>query len=85
MTLSSSRINDNKLFAVYVLGYALAIAALVIDIQRGGVLFTLIGFATCLGLSTHLLHRMARAMAFSPTGARLAPVRMSQGGRSMAA
>jgi hypothetical protein len=72
MTPPHSRITGNTLFALYVLGYALAIAALVIDISRGGVL-TFLGFASCLGLSTHLLYQLARAMAFSPMGARLAP------------
>lgn len=73
MTPPHSRITGNALFATYVLGYALAILALVVDIQRGGALLTALGFAGCLGLTTHLLYAVARAMAFSPTGTRLAP------------
>jgi hypothetical protein len=77
MTPPHSRITGNKIFAAYLLGYAFAIGALVLDIQRGGALLTLAGFATTLGLTLHLLYRMAQAMAFSPTVARLAPVPMS--------
>jgi hypothetical protein len=85
MTPPHSRITGNTLFATYVLGYALSITALVIDIHRGGALLTVLGFVSCLGLSTHLLYQLARAMAFNPMGARLAPVPVRCDRRELAA
>ncbi|HEX8823367.1 MAG TPA: hypothetical protein VF794_25800 [Archangium sp.] len=63
-----------KSLLMYVLAYALAISSIVLDIQRQGVLFTYLGFITSGVLTTILVHRMARAMALSPTAARLASV-----------
>jgi hypothetical protein len=63
---------SNKLFALYALGFAAAIAGLVLDIQRGAVLFGFIGLGGSLVMTTLMLYRVARAMAFSPTAARQA-------------
>lgn len=63
---------SNKLLALYTLSFAATIAALVIDIQRGPVLFGFLGLVGSLVMTTLLLYRAAHAMAFSPTAARLA-------------
>lgn len=63
---------SNKLLALYTLGSAATIAALVVDIQHGLVLFGLLGLMGSLVMATLLIYQAARAMAFSPTAARLA-------------
>ncbi len=82
-----SNTSGSKLIATYAIAYVIAIAAIVSDIHRGGVLFTLIGFASSLALSVLVIHRMARAMTLGPAPARLAPapVGVSSGQRSAAA
>lgn len=79
--------NSLKTFALYALGYALTIASLLLDIRYGGAIFALVGFVSSVVVTTHLLYRAARAMAFSPTAARLqaVPVRMMAGGQRLAA
>jgi hypothetical protein len=62
-----------KTLAVYALGYTLTIVLLVLDIRHGGTLFTFLGFAVSFAITTHLLYRVARAMAFSPTAAPMEP------------
>jgi hypothetical protein len=78
---------SNKLLALYSLSFAATIAALVIDIQHGVVLFGYLGLVGSLVMSTLLLYRAARAMAFSPTAARLAaePARMPSAEQTAAA
>jgi hypothetical protein len=65
-------------FAVYALGFALTITALILDIRLGGSLFALAGFAGSLMISALLIYRAARAMAYSPAAARIqtVPVRV---------
>lgn len=79
--------NSIKTFAVYALGYAIAIASLLLDIRYGEAIFALVGFVSSLVVTTHLLYRAASAMAFSPTAARLQPVPVSvtSGGQRLAA
>ena len=62
---------SNKLLALYSLSFAATIAALVVDIQRGVVLFGFLGLVGSIVMTTLLLYRAARAMAFSPMAARL--------------
>lgn len=78
--------STGKAFAMYALGFALTITALLLDIRQGGALFALAGLTGSLMLSALLLYRAARAMAFSPTAARIqtVPVRMSSGGQPLA-
>lgn len=78
---------SNKLLALYSLSFAVTIAALVVDIQRGVVFFGYLGLVGSLVMSALLLYRVARAMAFSPTAARLAaePARMPSTERNPAA
>ncbi|HEX8440521.1 hypothetical protein [Archangium sp.] len=66
-----SNTSGSKTLATYAIAYAIAIASIVTDIHRGGVLFTLIGFATSIVLSALVIYRMARAMAVGPAPARL--------------
>ncbi|MFL5358080.1 hypothetical protein [Archangium sp.] len=63
---------SNKLLALYTLSFAATIAALVVDLQRGVVLFGYLGLVGSIVTTTLLLYRAARAMAFSPTADRLA-------------
>ena len=70
-------------FAAYVVMYTVALASLVLDIQRGGVLFTLLGIVSSILLTTLIAYRMAQAMAVSPTGSRMAPMPVPE--RSQAA
>lgn len=79
--------NTLKLVAVYALGYALTIVSLLLDIRHGGALFTLIGFVGSIVITTHILYRAARAMAFSPTAVSLqtVPVSVTSGGQRLAA
>lgn len=78
---------SNKLLALYSLSFAVTIAALVVDIQRGVVFFGFLGLVGSLVMTALLLYRAARAMAFSPTAARLAaePAREPSRERSPAA
>ena len=77
---------SNKLLALYSLSFAATIAALVIDLQRGVLLFGYLGLVGSVVMTTLLLYRAARAMAFSPTAARMAaePARLPPGERSPA-
>jgi hypothetical protein len=79
--------NSNKTFAVYALGFALTITALVLDIRQGGAIFSVASLMGSLMMSTLLIYRAARAMAFSPTVARLqtVPVRVASGDQRLAA
>ncbi|AKI99314.1 hypothetical protein ATI61_12438 [Archangium gephyra] len=79
--------NSFKTFAMYALGYALTIAALLLDIRYGQAIFALVGFVSSVAVTTHLLYRTARAMAFSPTADRLQPVavQVTPGGQHLAA
>ncbi len=79
--------NTLKTFAMYALGYALTIASLLLDIRYGGALFALIGFAGSVVVTSHILYRAARAMAYSPTADRMrtVPVRVTSSDRLMAA
>jgi hypothetical protein len=83
MTPPHSSSSSNKSFAVYVIMYTIVLASLALDIQRGGILFTLVGTASSILLTTLIAYRMAQAMAFSPTGSRLAPLPVPE--RSMVA
>jgi hypothetical protein len=76
-----------RTFAGYALGFALTITALLLDIRHGGELFLLIALSGSLIITTLLLYRVARAMAFSPTAARprTLPVCVPPGYRDMAA
>lgn len=64
---------SNKLLALYSLSFIATIAALVVDIERREVFFGFLGLVGSLMMTTLLIYRMARAMAFSPTVARLEP------------
>lgn len=79
--------NTFKTFAMYALGYAITIAALLLDIRYGQAIFALVGFVGSLAVTSHIVYRTARAMAFSPTAARLqtVPVRVTPGGQPLAA
>ena len=68
---SSSGINS---FAAYVVMYTVALASLVLDIQRGGVLFTVLGIVSSVLLTAVIAYRMAQAMAANPTDSRVAPM-----------
>lgn len=82
MTTSPS---TTRVFVMYTLGYALAIAALLLDIRYGRAIFALIGLASSLAMTTHLLYRVARAMAFSPAAAHLRTAPMRAGRQRVAA
>ncbi|MCY1073215.1 hypothetical protein [Archangium lansingense] len=79
--------NSNKTFALYALGYALTIASLIVDVRLGSAIFALIGFAGSLVITTRLIYQAARAMAYSPTPARLqmVPVHVTSGSQRIAA
>jgi hypothetical protein len=79
--------NTGKTFAAYALGFALIITALILDIRQGGAIFAIASLMGSIMMSALLLHRAAREMAFSPTGARLqtVPVRVPAGGQRLAA
>lgn len=79
--------NTGKTFAMYALGFALTITALILDIRQGGEIFAVMGLMGSIMLCTPLLYRAARAMAFSPTVARLqtVPVRVPSSGQPLAA
>ena len=79
--------NSGKTFAVYALGFALTITALILDIRQGGAIFAVAGFMGSIIISAFLVYRAARAMAFSPTGARVQsiPVRVPAGDQRLAA
>lgn len=64
--------SSSNVLAVYVVSFALAIAAVVLDIRHGGVLFAFLGLVGSLAMTTVMVYRMARAMAFSPMADRLA-------------
>jgi hypothetical protein len=85
MTPPHSSTSGNKSFAVYVVMYALAISSLVVDVQRGSAFFSVLGIVTSILLTTFLAYRMARAMAFSPTASRPAPMPVSISQASQAA
>jgi hypothetical protein len=85
MTPPHSRSTGNTSFTVYVLGYVLAITALVLDPHPGRGLFTLFGFVLSLGLTTYLLYGMARAVAFNLTTARLDPMPVRHDRQSLSA
>jgi hypothetical protein len=74
----SSSSSGNKSFAAYVVMYALALSSLVLDIQRGGVLFTLVGIVSSILLTALIAYRMAQAMAVSPTGSRMTPMPVAE-------
>jgi hypothetical protein len=63
-----------RTFAGYALGFALTITALLLDIRHGGAIFPLVALSGSLIITTLLLYRVARAMAYSPTAARLRTV-----------
>jgi tellurite resistance protein TehA-like permease len=67
---------NNTSLVSYALAYVVSIAAIVADIHHGGVLFTLIGFASSIVLSALVIYRMARAMALGPTPMRQQPARL---------
>ncbi len=79
--------NTAKAFAMYALGYALSIVALVLDVRHGVAIFALAGFAGSVVVTTLILYRAARAMAFSPMAAqpRTVPVRVSADSQRLAA
>jgi hypothetical protein len=79
--------NSLKTFAVYALGYAITIASLLLDIRYGQTIFALVGFVGSIAVTSHIVYRTARAMAFSPTAARLqtVSVRVIPGGPRLAA
>ncbi|OJT18640.1 hypothetical protein BO221_38470 [Archangium sp. Cb G35] len=79
--------NTFKSFVMYALGYAITIAALLLDIRYGQAIFAFIAFVGSIAVTAHLLYRTARAMAFSPTADRLqsVPVRVTAGGQRLAA
>jgi hypothetical protein len=84
MTPSHSSSAGTSSFAPYVVTYVLALASLVLDIQRGGVFFILIGVLSSLLLTTLLVYRMAQAMAHSATASSPAslPVRIAEQGQA---
>lgn len=82
MTPPHSSSGSNS-FAAYVVMYTVALASLVLDIQRGGVLFTVLGIVSSVLLTAVIAYRMAQAMAFSPTGSHMAPMPVPE--RSQAA
>ncbi|HEX5747792.1 MAG TPA: hypothetical protein VFZ09_16205 [Archangium sp.] len=63
-----------KTFAMYALGYALTIAALLLDIRYGQAIFALAAFVGSVAVTAHLLYQTARAMAYSPTADQLRPI-----------
>jgi hypothetical protein len=69
--------SGSKSFAAYVVMYAIALSTLVLDIQRGGVHFTVLGIVSSILLTGLIAYRMAQAMAGSAgssTNSRLEPV-----------
>jgi hypothetical protein len=74
MTPPHSSSSGNKSFAVYVIMYTIVLASLALDIQRGGILFTLVGIASSILLTTLIAYQMAQAMSVSPTDSRVAPL-----------
>jgi hypothetical protein len=83
MTPPYSSSSGSPSFAVYVVTYVLTLASLVLDIQRGGIFFTLIGVLSSLLLTTLLVYRMAQAMALGTQASSPAPlaVRISERGQ----
>jgi hypothetical protein len=54
--------SGSKSFAAYVVMYAIALSTLVLDIQRGGVHFTVLGILSSILLTGLIAYRMAQAM-----------------------
>ncbi|HYO71946.1 MAG TPA: hypothetical protein VEU33_38300 [Archangium sp.] len=79
--------NNSKTFAMYALGYAITIAALLLDIRYGQAIFALVAFVGSIAVTSHILYQAARAMAFSPTEDRLQPIalRVTPGSQRLAA
>lgn len=76
--------SGSKSFAAYVVMYAIALSTLVLDIQRGGVHFTVLGIVSSILLTGLIAYRMAQAMVGGSTNSRLRPmpVRIPQQGQA---